>query len=146
MFQIVYTSKARIAFLPHDLEHLLRVARERNAARGVTGMLVFCEQQFLQVLEGEAREVVATFNKIELDPRHRNLDVLHRGYSKAGKRFREWSMGFHHVASAQDVPAGFVHINNRINLAQFDGDTALEFLLACQPQPALPESAFQLSP
>jgi hypothetical protein len=133
MFQIVYSSRARIAFTPTGLEKLLTGARARNTARAVTGLLVFCDGLFLQVLEGDPRDVIATFERIERDSRHGNVKTLFRDYSHAGKTFREWSMGFHHLASPADIPAGFVRVNNRIDLSQFDGLAAIEFLSACQP-------------
>lgn len=132
MFQIVYSSQASVRLSPVDLAELLLVARARNQTNGVTGMLVFCRGQFLQALEGEAHSVIGTFDRITKDVRHQNLKPLHRGLSYPGNAFGEWSMGFHETVSERDLPAGFVRVNNQIDLSQFDGATAVEFLAACQ--------------
>lgn len=132
MFQVLYTSEAGHAFTRDDLALLLTCARQRNAAADLTGMLVFAQNRFLQVLEGRAENVLATFDRIEVDPRHTNITTLFRGNASAGRSFAEWSMGFHLIAGAEDLPPGFVRVHERINLAQFDHLTALEFLSACQ--------------
>ncbi|WP_426616249.1 BLUF domain-containing protein [Bradyrhizobium sp. McL0616] len=46
---------------------MLAGVRQRNAAADLTGMLVFAQNRFLQVLEGRAEDVLATFARIEID-------------------------------------------------------------------------------
>lgn len=41
-------------------------------------------------------------------------------------------MGFHLIAGQDDMPKGFIRVNDRINLTRFDHVTALDFLSACQ--------------
>ena len=132
VFQVLYTSEAGYAFTRDDLALLLTGARRRNAAVDLTGMLVFAQNLFLQVLEGRAEDVLATFARIEVDSRHKNITTLFRGNAPAGRLFAEWAMGFHLIADADDLPAGFVRVHERINPAQFDHLSALEFLSACQ--------------
>ena|ERR1700761_8598998 len=136
MYQIVYTSEATIDFSSEDIQQLLFAARAKNKIGLVTGMLVFCGDQFLQVLEGNAPDVIRTYDRIEKDPRHDNLIVLHRGYSHVGKTFRETAMGFHSLALNDDLPAGFALENGRPPFAQFDGLKALDFVLACRERAA----------
>jgi len=137
MFQILYTSEARVSFSPGELTELLAAARRRNERVGVTGMLLFCRGHFLQMLEGDARDVIATFERIEKDGRHAHVTTLYRGHSPVGRAFAEWSMGFHRIEGPEDAPPGFVRINDRLDLAQFDHVAALDFLTACQRRPAL---------
>jgi len=132
MYQIIYTSEAATSFSSLDLQALLAIARRKNVIRGVTGMLVCSDNQFLQVLEGDAADVISTFDRIAKDPRHDQLIVLHRGYSNVGKTFGETSMGFHSIALNSALPDGFTRVANRLDFASFDGLTALEFLLACR--------------
>lgn len=132
VFQVLYTSEAGYAFTRDDLALLLAGARRRNAAVDLSGMLVFAQNLFLQVLEGRAEDVLATFARIEVDSRHKNITTLFRGNAPAGRLFAEWAMGFHLIADADDLPAGLVRVHERINLAQFDHLSALEFLSACQ--------------
>ena len=136
MYQLVYTSEATIDFSSADLRELLAVARAKNKIGSITGMLVFCDDQFLQVLEGNPADVIRTYDRIEKDHRHDNLIALHRGYSHVGKTFTGSAMGFHSLALNADLPRGFSRENGRVNFAHFDGLMALDFLMACR-EPAL---------
>jgi hypothetical protein len=135
MYQLVYASEATKAFPPASIENLLADARRNNKIRRVTGMLAFCQNQFLQVLEGNPSDVISTYDRIAADPRHQNVIVLHRGYSSVGKTFTEWSMGFHSFTAADDLPANNA-LGERPDFYQFDGLMALNFLLACRPKHA----------
>ena len=137
MYQIVYTSDAKIEFSATAIREILAVARARNKISRITGMLVFCDDQFLQVLEGDAADVVKTYDRIAQDERHDNLMALYRGYAHAGKTFTESAMGFHSLALNAALPRGFTRENGRVNFAHFDDVTAVDFLLACREQGAL---------
>lgn len=91
--QLVYASVANHDFSVAQLSELLTAARERNRRTGVTGLLLYHEGSFLQLLEGSSEAVDDTYRRIELDPRHSGVHVLMRG--RVGSReFDEWSMGF----------------------------------------------------
>ena len=136
MYQIVYASEATNEFSADDIRQLLSVARAKNKIGLITGMLVFCDGQFLQVLEGNDPDVIRTYDRIAGDQRHDNIIALHRGYSHVGKTFTGSAMGFHSLALNADLPQGFVRENGRINFAHFDGLQALDFLVACSKQSA----------
>ncbi len=70
MYQLIYTSEPTVEFSSQDIRELLAVARARNKISLITGMLVFCDQQFLQVLEGNAPVVIRTYDRIAADARH----------------------------------------------------------------------------
>ena len=94
MYQLIYTSEPTVEFFSQDIRERLAVARARNKISLITGMLVFCDRQFLQVLEGNAPDVIRTYDRIAADVRHDNLVALHRGYSHVGKTFTGMAMGF----------------------------------------------------
>ena len=102
LFQLVYVSTAVRPFSPWELEELLRVARARNAERGITGTLLYEGAIFMQALEGAEGDVTGIYGKIVDDRRHRSVNVLWRG-NVAARSFGEWTMGFVHAAS-QNVP------------------------------------------
>lgn len=93
LHEIVYASAAREPFGGRELEVLLRVARRKNARRGITGVLLHHEGSFLQVLEGPEAAVSSLYASIERDPRHDRLLLLRRGPIER-RRFAEWNMGF----------------------------------------------------
>lgn len=141
MHQIVYTSTANQQFSAADLKKLLVGARMRNKAVGVTCMLVFHDGTFLQALEGEKRAVNEIFARIQNDPRHRDLAVLHRGPGHEQRVFGDWSMGFADFTGAADILKGFVRLNEQLNLKGLDSAGAVELLSACAGEEALKASA-----
>jgi len=93
LIHLVYASAASRPLSKQELLDLLSLARERNAARGVTGMLLYAEGTFFQVLEGEEDVVMPLFDHICEDPRHdRVLTVVKEPIS--ARSFSDWSMGF----------------------------------------------------
>ncbi|MFM2341066.1 MAG: hypothetical protein RLZZ592_719 [Pseudomonadota bacterium] len=76
-----------------QLLELLEGARRRNAAWGVTGVLVHDHGLFLHYVEGPGRAVEALTARVALDARHAGLRWLSRGV-QARRRFPGWSLGF----------------------------------------------------
>ncbi len=96
MHRMIYCSQATTDFSGDDLVDLLDVARARNEAVGLTGMLLYSSQSFLQVLEGPRDALEATYARIAADPRHTNLRLL-ADVEVDAPLFDDWSMGFEHV-------------------------------------------------
>ncbi len=91
MLQVVYASAATIGFTQKDLLKLLGLARERNTAAGISGMLLYHNKSFLQVLEGPRQHVDELFTRIQKDPRYKNCLVLLRTEIQK-KEFENWSI------------------------------------------------------
>jgi hypothetical protein len=116
VIRIVYVSTAAVAFADKDLRALLARARERNAAVGVTGMLLHHDGAFMQVLEGAPDAVDVVFARIGRDPRHRHVVLLDRRDADE-RSFPDWSMGFIDVyGTAQRLP-GFRAVSDLVALA-----------------------------
>jgi EAL domain-containing protein (putative c-di-GMP-specific phosphodiesterase class I) len=92
MIHIIYCSAARVKFTPQTLAELLRHARRNNAEQGVTGMLLYTDGSFFQVLEGEEKTVDALFASISRDQRHAGVSVIIRE-PIARRAFADWTMG-----------------------------------------------------
>jgi hypothetical protein len=131
MHQIVYTSTATEHLSCADLNELLLGARNRNKTLGVSGMLVFHGGTFLQALEGEKRAVNEIFAGILTDPRHRDIEVLHRGPGFDQRVFGDWSMGFADFTGAATMLKGFIRLNEQVRIRELDGTRAIELLAKC---------------
>ena len=104
---MVYTSVAVAPFGPAQLDQLLAVSRANNELAGLTGILLYKDNNFMQVLEGEQGVVRALVAKIERDPRHQRLVILLEGLI-ARREFPEWSMAFENLdASPFNRAAGY---------------------------------------
>jgi Sensors of blue-light using FAD len=73
-------------------------AVRRNLASGVTGMLLYLNGQFMQVLEGQRDAVLVTYHRIQNDTRHQNSRVLVEE-PIAHRHFPDWSMGMRRIDS-----------------------------------------------
>ena len=100
MRQLLYASTTNREISDDVLNDILAVSRKNNARVGVTGMLLFIEGAFMQVLEGEAQAVTETYTRICRDKRHWNTMVLLD--RDAPRAFGEWSMGFEKPAMDAD--------------------------------------------
>ncbi len=63
MFSLTYVSSAVRPFAEDELADLLAVSRQNNARLGITGMLLYKDGNFMQVLEGEEAEVRTLYEK-----------------------------------------------------------------------------------
>ncbi len=92
MKRIIYCSQATYDIAPGELVTLLEGSRRNNEAAGLSGMLLYSSQSFLQVLEGDPAALAATYARIETDDRHSNLRLL-LDAEVAAPLFPDWTMG-----------------------------------------------------
>lgn len=104
----VYVSAASREFSKQELSEMLVGFRERNAARGITGMLLYRDGDFMQAIEGPAEGVDALLERISWDERHRAFFPLLSGWRQE-RAFRDWSMGFR-ALDPESMPAGFSNL------------------------------------
>lgn len=91
--RLIYVSASREEMTQDKLDGLLAVARTNNSAAGVTGLLLFHDGSFFQVLEGAKDEVLRIFSRIERDYRHSRVIIL-QTKSAPERAFPTWSMGY----------------------------------------------------
>lgn len=92
LVRLLYASRATEALRSDGLATILRQSKRNNPRHGVTGVLCFSGDIFLQVLEGGRASVNAVFHRIASDPRHRDVELL--SYEEIDeRRFAGWSMG-----------------------------------------------------
>ncbi|HEX8424947.1 BLUF domain-containing protein [Hymenobacter sp.] len=93
MHHLIYSSSATHPLSDKDLQDLLANARLYNERQGVTGLLLYHEGQFMQLLEGEETTIRALYGVIAQDPRHTSVLKLADKYIEA-RSFPEWAMAF----------------------------------------------------
>jgi len=91
--QLIYVSAARHPFSSEQLDRLLEQSRRHNGRNGLTGLLLYEDGSFLQLLEGPAEAVRATFSRIAQDPRHHRVMSVHEADVNE-RSFPDWSMGY----------------------------------------------------
>lgn len=84
-----------------ELGSIVEAAVRHNRKDQITGMLLYSEGNFLQVLEGPKEAVHATYRRISKDKRHQNL-MLIAEEEVAQRQFADWSMGYRQLG-AEDL-------------------------------------------
>jgi uncharacterized membrane protein (DUF373 family) len=100
MIQTSYISSATEPMSTQALLGLLQECRESNAGCGVTGMLLYGNGTFLQVLEGEERVIDGLVERIRKDARHTNVQILYRRTIER-RQYSDWSMGFKRISDKE---------------------------------------------
>jgi hypothetical protein len=93
IFQLCYTSTAATDMQRQDLVDLLGVSRRKNEAAGITGLLLYSGNQFIQLLEGDEAQVRELYRLICQDKRHRDIKVVYEA-TVEDRHCPDWSMGF----------------------------------------------------
>ena len=70
MHRLIYISTAADWLVSQDLSDILSEAVATNTRRNISGILLYNGLNFLQLLEGERRDVEAVYSKIVTDRRH----------------------------------------------------------------------------
>ncbi len=104
MHAIAYVSAASWNLLEEQVEHIVAESRRLNAANGITGVLLYCDGNFMQYLEGEEEVVRATFERIRASDSHYQVNEL-MNQPIAAREFTDWSLGF-----SQPEPDVFVDL------------------------------------
>lgn len=93
MHRIIYLSSSVKFLTPKEINFLLMQSRRNNQETLITGVLLYIDGDFLQVLEGPKTELLKLFDTIKADHRHKCIITVFDGQIK-GKYFPEWIMGF----------------------------------------------------
>ena len=96
LIQLIYLSSLSDVKLEHEIGKIVESSVRHNKENGITGMLLYANGNFLQVLEGERNAVEETFARIRADPRHYDIIDLVRE-PIAERHFSQWSMGYQHL-------------------------------------------------
>jgi uncharacterized membrane protein (DUF373 family) len=122
MIQISYISTATKRMSQEDLEEILKTSRKNNAGSGITGMLLYMNNTFVQILEGEEKTVNELVEKIKRDSRHADLQVLQKKTIDR-REYADWSMGFKQVSGEEfQAVKGLEHLVEKDFNATFLGN------------------------
>lgn len=101
MYELLYMSVSTAEMHDSDLNEILDEARRHNDEAGITGMLLYGNREFIQILEGPKQEVLDLYKRIQADSRHTSAVTIHEGPIH-NRAFSGWSMAFK-VLEADDL-------------------------------------------
>ena len=92
LVRLLYASRAATTLTAEAIDAIMLQCRRNNPERGITGMLCYSDDIFLQVLEGGRDDVCEIFNAIVRDPRNAHVRIL--SFEEIDeRRFGNWTMG-----------------------------------------------------
>ena len=116
MRRVVYASIANTDMPLPDLLALLQQARQRNAEEGITGLLLYRDRFFLQLVEGSDTAIAALLGRLRSDRRHSVVTLLSDRLGVGERLFPRWRMGFHHLSAIEPLaPEGLIGNSERID-------------------------------
>jgi hypothetical protein len=104
MFQIIYKSENKINSenLNEEIKNILDSSKRNNGKSGISGIFLLVQNRFIQLLEGDEREVNACMERIKIDPRHSDVKVI-LSRNVENRTFPEWSMYFHKLLDEEAI-------------------------------------------
>lgn len=82
MFELKNCSEAKNGLTSTDISDILKVARDFNKKNNITGCLLYHNNEFIQIMEGEKKIVQVLYSKIVKDSRHFNVNLIAEGEKK----------------------------------------------------------------
>ena len=122
LHEILYGSLLSPTQPPNIVGQIVSQARSRNAARRITGLLVFDGMRFCQHFEGNRADVLTLMATLEADPRHMQVRVVHQG-PIASRRYARFDLGLTQDEEGDDLTS----------VLALDGQAALDRFLALRP-------------
>ena len=97
LVRCLYASRAASALDGAKIDAIVEQSHRNNPPRGITGLLCFVDDIFVQVLEGGRDAVNDLFLRIARDERHHSLRLL--SFTEiTERRFGHWHMGQVNIA------------------------------------------------
>ncbi len=94
LFQLAYVSLSRVPLNETTLSDILESSQRNNARDEITGILMYHDEIFFQVLEGDRSAVEKCYyERISHDPRHTSLSLMWADAFES-RTFMDWAMGY----------------------------------------------------
>jgi hypothetical protein len=118
---IAYVSAATNPMTDEDITGILVQARANNVRHELTGVLLYRDGRFIQILEGPDEAVLARYAIIASDPRHRSIHKVSEETVWV-RQFPDWTMGFRPLtdAAVRQLPGFDDYFDGRVGKNRLD--------------------------
>ena len=76
LHRLIYCSNAQPGLNFHNINALATQSRRKNRSSNICGSMLYGQDRFLQVLEGENNALRYLYQKIQQDRRHHDLTLM----------------------------------------------------------------------
>lgn len=112
LVSMTYASRANPDVSAKDFNEILQQAQENNAANGITGMLTFNKDYFLQTIEGPRAQINRLLYGLIADQRHHDLQLIETRELKH-REWAKWSMNY--ASPTEENAAIYLKYSTTIN-------------------------------
>lgn len=102
MICLVYISSANYMINEREIVSIVNAARINNEKAGITGILLYNNGNFMQLIEGKDDVIKKLYDKISADPRHHTIKLLLREQI-THRNFDGWQMGYRNLNSLKKI-------------------------------------------
>ena len=92
-YQIAYVSLSKTPLVEVPLSDILIASKRNNTRDDISGLLMYHDGLFFQVLEGEKALVKNCYQRILRDQRHSAISLMWEGEAET-RAFASWAMGY----------------------------------------------------
>lgn len=107
IIQKVYYSISNTEINTNLINDILEHSRKSNSKKNITGCLLYHNNVFLQLLEGEKSTVENLFSVIKQDSRHTEVTEIY-DEMVTNRIFPTWSMAFHELDDTEEEVKKFI--------------------------------------
>lgn len=112
--QLVYTSNRKSNCTEKEIENILDSCKKNNPSLNITGVLLYSDTKFIQLVEGDYKLITALYDKIKTDPRHEQTRMIALGPIQE-KSFPSWHMGTKKIVGSKlDFKTDISNDDNKI--------------------------------
>jgi hypothetical protein len=125
LYTHVYVSQSTTLYNKAQLERMCQSFAAANARHGITGMMFYVGDHFVQILEGERQVVWQLLHNIRRDPRNQLFRTLYHG-RLTRRRFPRWNMRVMRLNDRVVLPAAQLERLKECLLGLMEGDRSRE--------------------
>lgn len=127
LVRLIYASRFSAGVGPNDVQDILSISRKNNKEKGITGVLCYDPNFFLQCLEGDRKEVNDLYVDIAQDQRHKDLVLLE--YSDITQHlFENWSMAYVRIDELTEPIINKYGFDSKFDPYRLNGPKTLDFI------------------
>ncbi|HCW07589.1 MAG TPA: bluf domain protein [Cytophagales bacterium] len=98
--QLTYVSTRNTNCTEAEIEKILGACKKNNPPLAITGILLYSDNKFIQMVEGDSKVILGLYDKIKTDNRHSNCTMISYG-PITEKSFPSWHMGARKLTSTE---------------------------------------------
>jgi len=98
--QLVYVSNRKPSCTDQEIEKILASCKKNNPSLDITGVLLYSDTKFIQMVEGDSKVITTLYDKIKTDSRHSNTRMISYGPIKE-RAFPSWHMGARKISGSE---------------------------------------------